>query len=261
MTMHSVQRSDTPDFLKDLQAKYNSYDELCGKERSAVRDALAADFGPVCAYCERPCSPPTATADSPDEETNDHFKPLEHFPHLSLEWLNLVYSCHRCNQIKGNKWPGIKDEAINSRLTQFYPVRYVCPKEYVNSGKQYGGYTARELFKFNVDTGEISPADNLDSEEWSIAFRTIMDLDLNEFRDPCQPESERVPDRFKVPLEENDPNHLWNRRKAQLSLLIGQLNQIEDESTIISIFQQFSMPDKPFSGFIFAYFKQLIAHN
>ena len=281
--MHTVQRTATPDFLRDLQAKHNSYDDLCGKERKDIRDALAGDFGPICAYCERPCSSPTDTADTPGEETNDHFKPQEHFPHLSLEWLNLVYSCYRCNQRKGMQWPGYQDELVNQYFATAYADRYVCPKEYVNPGKQYGEYTANELFSFDIDTGKIKPADHLAPEMWSMARRTISDIDLNDnsmclckcccqagapngtedcCRDRprccCKDSSKcNCKDRSHISPGENDPNHLWNRRRAQLSFMISQLNQEDDIAKIFNIIQQFSMPDKPFSGFITAYFKQL----
>ncbi len=72
-----------------------------------------------------------------------------------------------------------------------------------------------------------------------MARRTILDIDLNDNGDSSP--------------GENDEQHLWNRRKDQLNLLIGQLNTVGSFEEMQSILRQFTLPDKPFSSFIAAY--------
>ena len=240
--MHSVSRSPEPDFWRGLNANFLNWDDLGSRQRSQIRDALARDFGPICAYCERPCTQPTLAANTPDEETVDHFRPRDRFPTLAFDWLNLVYACHRCNQRKDNQWPGFDDDIVNQVLAAAYPGTYITPGEYVNPNAMNGRRPAREFFMYDFDTGDMLPAEVLDQTEWSTAIRTIRDIDLNDCADDAP--------------GENDLSHLWNRRKAQLDLLISQLSQKDDIGEIFSVIQQFTMPDKPFSGFIAAWVKE-----
>ncbi len=237
--MHSVPRSPQPDYWEQLKAEYQRWEDLEGLERVQIRDSLVEDFGPICAYCERPCSSPTSAHDSPDEETIDHFRPRSRFPHLSFDWLNLIYACHRCNQRKCNQWPGYDDESVNQALVGLFPGRYTPPQEYVDPNWAVGKKHVREYFEFNVDTGEVTPAVELEALEWSMAFRNIRDIDLNDYSDESP--------------GENEPTHFWNRRLRQLNLLANQLIGIEDIAAQISIVRQFTMPDKPFSSFIAAW--------
>ena len=243
--MHSVPRSPEPDYWEQLKDEHQRWGDLGGQERVQIRDSLVEDFGPICVYCERPCSSPTAGGNAPDEETIDHFKPRNHFPQLSFDWLNLVHSCYRCNQRKGNQWPGYQDELTNELLAAYYQDQYVPPSEYVSPNLIEGVMPARDYFEFDVTTGEILPGEELEATQWSMAVRTIRDIDLND-NGPDSP-------------GENNLGHLWNRRKTQLNLLLGQISRISDHRARVSLFQQFSMPDKPFSGFIAAYYRQLTA--
>ncbi len=237
--MHSVPRSPEPDYWEQLKAEHQRWEDLRSQERVLIRDSLVEDFGPICAYCECPCGPPTPTHDNPDEETIDHFRPRARFSHLSFDWLNLVYCCYRCNQRKDSQWPGYDDESVNLTLVGSYPGWYAPPQDYVNPNWAVGEKHVREYFAFNVTTGEMTPAEELDAFEWSMAFRTIRDIDLNDYSD-------------KSPGE-NSPTHLWNRRRNHLNFLASQLNQIDDISAQISIVRQFTMPDKPYSSFIAAW--------
>ena len=242
--MHSVPRSVEPGFWRGLTADLVDWGALGSRERQQIRDGLARDFGPICAYCERACSRPTAAGSSPNEETIDHFRPRNRFPALTFDWNNLVYACYRCNQRKGGQWPGYDDDVVNQFLAAGYPGRYMPPAEYVSPNAEAGWRPAQDFFTYNFDTGEMLPSSQLDSAEWSKALRTIRDIDLNDNADDSP--------------SENDPGHLWNRRLYQLNLLISQLLQENDATAIIGIAQQFTLPDKPFSGFISAYIDYLV---
>ena len=233
--MHSVERSPEPDFLAQLRATHTQWDDLQGDERRQIRDALALDFGTICAYCERPCQGATATHEGPSEETIDHFRPRHQFPDLRFDWLNLVYACRRCNQAKGGSWPGFDDDLVNQMLAAV-DARYVPVSEYVNPSAVDGQRPAGEFFDFDDETGEMLPPSHLGGAEWSIARRTIRDVDLNDSE-----------------LGENDESHLWNRRLEQRALLIERINRMDDFDAKLNIMLEFMLPDKPFSSFIRAY--------
>ena len=152
---------------------------------------------------------------------------------MSFDWLNLVYACHRCNHSKADDWPGFEDGSVNLLLAAEDP-RYTPVSEYVNPNASAKQLPASDFFSYDFDTGEIMPSDQLSSIEWSVARRTITDIDLNDSQ-----------------LVENDPNHLWRQRRAQLDLL-RQAANVEDDLTFM-IFQEFMMPDSPFSSFVQAY--------
>lgn len=241
--MRSVKRSPEPAFFAELRHTHTQWDDLDGGDRRRIRDALFQDFGPICAYCQQPCQltqPRTQTgieetSRPPDEESVDHFRPRELFPDLWLDWLNLIYACYRCNQSKGGEWP-IGDDIKNQILTAAYRPRYTPVSEYVNPNEADSRKSAHEFFGFDVDSGEIMPAELLDEVEWSIARRTIQDIDLNDSE-----------------LGENDPNHLWNQRQYQTYLLTEALGTLEDFNSKVRMMREFTLPDKPFSAFVSAY--------
>ena len=235
--MHSVERSPEPDFLGWLRAEYSQWDNLDGGDRQRIRDALVRDFGTICAYCERPCQGVSGTNDDPGEETIDHFRPRNRFPERWLDWLNLMYACRRCNQAKGGSWPGFDDDLVNRMLTA-EDSRYTPVPEYVNPNTVDGQRPAGDFFIFNVETGEALPSAQLDTMEWSIARRTIRDIDLNDSK-----------------LGENDLGHLWNLRVRQRRLLARWLDTLDDFDEKVNIMLEFMLPDKPFSSFIAAYVK------
>ena len=199
-----------------------------GGDRRRIRVVLFEDFGSVCAYCERSCEWPNSYRNSPNQETIDHFRPRSRFPGLWLDWLNLVYSCHRCNQTKSGSWPEHYDD-INQKLAAREPG-YTPVSEYVSPNEEPGQRSASEFFAFDVETGEMTAGEHLDGEEWSIAHRTIGDIDLNDEL------SER---------ETYDPDHLFNQRRYHLYLLIEQINTHPDLS--YQVMQEATLPDKPFS--------------
>ena len=128
--MHSVGRSPEPVFLSQFRSSLSQWTELQGTDRQRIRGALVQDFGTVCGYCEQPCTRPTPAHDGRNEETIDHFRPRCKFPGLWLDWLNLIYACHRCNQAKNSNWPA-PDDAASHLLAQI-ETRYTGVSEFVN---------------------------------------------------------------------------------------------------------------------------------
>ena len=240
--MRSVTRSAEPEFFDYIRSEYSNWNNLESTDHSLIRRAVESEFAVlgdafanVCAYCERPI-------ESSSEWEIDHFRPRDRFPSLWADWLNLVYSCHRCNNSKGNKWPGVDEygvEDVQSHqwLSRWHP-RYRAIPEYVSPNNSAHQRLAGELFDFDVETGEIRPAESLDDSEWSMALRTIRDIDLDD-----------------VYLGENDPNHLRNLRQAYLADLLEEIATLRNSETREFFIRQYMSPGQPFSGFVAAYFR------
>ena len=118
-----------------------------------------------------------------------------------------------------------------------YSPRYTAVSEYVDPNAVDGQRQAGEFFDFDLETGEIMPADQLGQVEWSMAQRSILDIDLNDGK-----------------LGENDPRHLMRQRLGWRDLLIQRLAALDDVEAQIRVMSDFTLPDKPFSGFLSAYF-------
>ena len=231
--MRSVPRSPEPVFFAELRATYAGWDDLNGQDRRRIRAELIQDFGEICAYCQQRCRPPRPSGlERPNDESVDHFRPRSRsqFQNLWLDWPNLIYSCRLCNQNKGNKWPGIGDtyDEISNRILSTEDSRYVHASEYINPTEFVGQRPAQQFFDFDIDTGKIVPSDQLTHEEWSLARRTIWDLDLNS-------------------------NYLCNLRLERLAWFIERLDTINEFEGKLDVMLRLMLPRMPFSRFIRAY--------
>ena len=250
--MRGVERSAEPDFLAELRAARAQWDDLDAVERRRVREALRLDFGACCGYCEDWCAADrsevadgNAVAGSEVAAgsaavgdrlgTIDHFRPRAGFPDEWLTWLNLVYACRRCNDTKGNLWPAAAD-ATNRRLSVI--SRYGGAVAYVNPSLVPEQRPASEFFEYRYDSGQMVAADGLSGSEWSMAVRTIADLDLNS-------DYEAVGDRLPY------------LRRERLDFLITRLgNPMADMGRTVAILGELTQPGQPFSGFIRAYVRE-----
>lgn len=174
-----------------------------------------------------------------DEESIDHFRPRERFPSLQFDWANLVYACYRCNQQKGGKWPVI-DDLTNMLLAATYRPKYTSVWEYVNPSKEQGRRPAQEFFDWDFDSGEMSPSLELNQTEWSIARRTIDDIDLNYERSDLDP---------------YHPDHVLNQRRYHLYLFLEQVQASGDLALVAQIAQGEFAWDQPYFEFISAFLK------
>ena len=175
------------------------------EERRIVRSAVAEDFNGICGYCEQSCVEPTR-AERDNEESVDHFRTRRHFPDDWLDWLNLIYSCRRCNQSKGSKWPTVGDYD-NQRLASI--TRYRPVTEFVSPNQSENEPPCETLFEHNLATGEISPAEDINDAHWSMAYRTMVDIDLNS----VSPSYENLPELrrarlnyLETTLQQTDPD-------------------------------------------------------
>lgn len=228
--MHSVERSPEPEFLERMRTEKTTWDDLDTSDRVLIRGALAQDFERTCAYCERDLDLSTGQA------IVEHFRPRSRFPDLTFDWLNLIYACRRCNDAKGNSWPGFDDQGVDMWLRAENP-RYTPVSEYVSPNSEAGRRPAQEHFGFDLDTGEMKPAEELDDLEWSTARRTIRDVDLNDSQ-----------------LGQNDPGHLMNRRRRQRRLLEQRLSSVSDPIQMVELAIEFTQPGRPFSSYVAACF-------
>ena len=120
------------------------------------RSALGGKTSNLCWYCERQCD--VSLESFSLRPTVDHFRPVSRFPQLVYAWANWVFSCHRCNQEKGNRWPnfgfidpcavGVDDRPENS-------------------------------FDYDLLTGDLVPKGSLPHEARRRAWDTIDELGLN----------------------------------------------------------------------------------
>ena len=230
--------------MAHLIASGLTWTNLTGFDRNRLRDALWSDFGPVCAYCQQDCQPTRPRTDDtekppPNEESIDHFRPRDNFRELQFDWLNLVYACYRCNQEKDGKWPSPNDLS-NQMLAATYRPRYISIEEYVNPSESVGQKPAHEFFSWDFDSGEMFPSEQLSATDWSIARRTIDDIDLNHERGD---------------INSYHPDHIFNQRRYHLYLFLERLESLRDTNFRDSIAQGFRLPDQPFFEFIRAYLR------
>lgn len=109
--------------------------------------------------------------------------------------------------------------------------------EYVNPNATDGKRPAGDFFSCDVTSGEIAPSDKIGSEDWSIARRTIRDIDLNDSI-----------------LGDNDPGNLRNLRRYRLYLMIEALMAASGDSNLTNLIISDSLsPRSPFSSYIAAY--------
>lgn len=235
--MHSVHRSAEPDFFPDLRASFSRWEDLEGCVRQRIRAVLREDFNQCCAYCERRCL--ESGGESADRGTVDHFRPRSRFPEKWLFWPNLAYSCRRCNDTKGNLWPEVSD-ATNRRLSvisRFGPV-----STYIDPSAVDGQRDVQELFEYYFEDdnrGQVIPSEHALPEEWSMAYRTIEDLDLNS-------DYERVDTR------------LPELRTDQLDYILEEIGDpVVDLDRTVAVLREYSQPHQPFSSYIAAYAKFL----
>ena len=151
----------------------------------------------------------------------------------------MVYACYRCNQEKGAKWP-VKNDLTNQLLTAAYRPRFTPITEYVDPSEHASRRPAHEFFNWDFDSGESFPSEQLDKAEWSIARRTIDDIDLNQERGD---------------LELFDPDHIFNQRRYHLYLFLEQMEGLSDPGFIESIIGGLRLPGQPYFEFIRAYLR------
>ena len=246
--MHAVQRSPEPAIFAGLRASgISSYSQLNFDQRRQIREALAYDFGGVCAYCEKQCDENWRASGVPEENRpeNEHFRPEEEFPHSSLEWLNFVYSCKRCNDTKSNFWPR---RNIGTPDYDGFVSPNAVGQQPVNCVQRL---PAEDFFDFikDVERGLVTPSEDTGVQplETAMARVTVDYLDLNS--DDENPNRrgtglllpEQRQDRALA--LQNRIRSAWNR--GDMQMIAAELN-----SAI--------QPDQPFSSYIKAYIERIL---
>ena len=157
--MHWINRGPEPAGLTTIRASHTPgwvahyRDNLSAKPPSdklwkCFRSDLRAAFSGLCGYCEELC-----------HMEIDHFRPKSRFPELVYAWSNWIVSCHRCNQLKGDKWPA---------------------GGYVNPCAKSKPARPENFFTFDTTTGEIIPKSGLTPSRYDKAQIMIENLGLNE---------------------------------------------------------------------------------
>lgn len=144
-------------------------------------------FSGLCSYCER-------AVDKGNAGSIEHFRPRRpsngsqqrYFGDcLTFEWSNWLFACSKCQQAKGNRWPGTKyngEDNVNKKLFSISDQEgwiysapsiddgYLDPSEERDDGVS--------LFSFDKDGGMVVNP-NLDDKLRSKARRTICELELD----------------------------------------------------------------------------------
>lgn len=252
--MHEVMRSSEPDYVVAIRCRYDHWEELydvagvqsrvCRNRypdpcctaylnrldgeaiRQVLRNSLRYDFSGICGYCEQDCADTVAVI--------EHFRPRSRFPDQWITWVNLVYACQRCDERKGENWPGPPGDPRPSF-------------SYVNPSATSGQRPAEDFFEYCVETGgeadlipgQVMPSPDLSAADWWIADRTILDLDLNSDYDPVDA---RLPE----------------LRTDQLDFVLEEISDpAEDWDRTAEILLQYSRADQPFSSYIAAFARSL----
>lgn len=155
--MHYVTRGAEPKGLKRYRDRHtprwvNYYERKRGAKpsdshwRNFLGD-IEEKFSGNCGYCEIACRGEV-----------DHFRPKSRFPKLVYEWSNWVFSCHDCNNWKGEKWRdgGYIDPCASNRSSQ-----------------------PEKFFEFDLKTYEIIPRNGLTPRHQEKVRTMIHDLHLN----------------------------------------------------------------------------------
>lgn len=261
--MHGVERSPEPGFFDAVRCRYDDWGELydaAGQQvrdcrgrrpqpccrahlsgldgeaiRREIRDALRADFSGICGYCEQDCSSMVTVI--------EHFRPRWAFPDEWATWLNLVYACERCDDSKGDKWPGDPGD---------YDVCY----SYISPSLIADQRSAEGFFEYYIgidgDTdddmapGQMMPSENLSADEWWRANRTIEDLDLNSDSNSYASGDEPLPYLRSVYIES---------LLVQIEVEVG--DWYDDIDATASILREYSERGQPFSSYVAAFAQSL----
>ena len=154
--MKYIRKNNEPEVLANFKAQANddwkpSYALLRGKDKQQFHHHLITEQGNICCYCgER-----IVSSDSHIE----HFQPQTDYPHLELDYFNLIASCQQKTQPKEPRHCGMgKDDWFDDRLI-VSPLIEDC----------------EDFFEYTVD-GQIVPSRKT---EKAIAATTIDRLYLN----------------------------------------------------------------------------------
>jgi uncharacterized protein (TIGR02646 family) len=152
-----IRKTNEPEVLANFKAQANddwqpSYELLRGKDKQQFHHHLIAEQGHICCYCgER-----IVSADSHIE----HFQPQTDYPHLELDYFNLLASCQQKIQPREPRHCGMgKGDWFHSELL-VSPLIADC----------------EDFFEYTVD-GQILPSRSL--EKAAAATETIDKLSLN----------------------------------------------------------------------------------
>ncbi len=155
--MKYIRKTNEPEVLANFKAQANedwqpSYELLRGKDKQQFHHHLISEQGHICCYCgER-----IVSSDSHIE----HFQPQTDYPHLELDYFNLLASCQQKIQPKEPRHCGMgKGDWFHSELL-VSPLIADC----------------EDFFEYAAD-GQILPSREL--EKVAVATETIERLSLN----------------------------------------------------------------------------------
>lgn len=153
--------------------------------RSHVRD----DFRKQCAYCliHEFLGHGAASYEL------DHFRPKSKFPDLLCVFTNLFYACHRCNNVKRDKWPPPDVEAEGRRFVD------LCSEEFLDhfEAKADGRWIPRSLAgEYTEDKLRLNHPDLVEIRAWLAEYSLYLHdnpVDADTLRRHMQPTQPPTP--------------------------------------------------------------------
>ena len=290
--MRSTERTAPPrvvaDLLDDCRLKrfLDWGDALSHVERFQIRTALAVDFEGCCAYCGRLCKEEAVSNTRPYSNgcdyvelgtaTIDHFRPRNgdmcgrfenpnacecgrgsqinrrDFRHLTFVWLNLQYSCYRCNQLKGNCWP------VRSLFGLPVAEGFVDPGD---------NGLAEKIFVYDIDSGVMMVnEENTSVGDKQLGRNTIDYLNLNSDVSLFPPDHKHHPQsalfnkRVKRESDytaeddtaDDDILSMPKQRQAAYAAFEAAINRACDDRDRVELFEEVEAGRVPFANFIMA---------
>ncbi|NBO63970.1 MAG: TIGR02646 family protein [Acidobacteria bacterium] len=158
--MKHIKKQDEPKELSDWKALANedwqpSYDNLSGETKNAIKNALIAEQGAICSYCERRLTN--------NDSHIEHFMPQSHPAADPLDYGNLLCSCQ--NQIMNGEprhCGNLKGDWFNQDLL-VSPLDPDCEKRFAFTGdgeikslKDYDLAAAETIKKLGLDIPKLN---------------------------------------------------------------------------------------------------------
>lgn len=149
--MLKVNKKNEPDFFLEFKKKrkVSNWKDVPPELKNSIREFMKNESEGKCPYCEIDIKN--------DFSEIEHIRPKDKFPHLLLQYDNLICTCreaNRCGNKKGNSW----NEKFINPVTE----------------------NPDDFFEYDIKTGEIIPKENEISENVEKAEYTIDILNLNQ---------------------------------------------------------------------------------
>lgn len=180
------------------------------------KEDLRQEFSEQCVYCRALDSVKGVEAFGVD-----HYRPKQHFPALANEYMNLYYSCNRCNSWKGSYWPN---------PTEYRKGRFVpnpCEHVMFEHVRYRGGcvISASLTGQWTIDKLDLNDPAAVSFREAFIHLLKRLDDDIAKSRRTVR-QAQKKHSRAAAAGEERAAAELFRRAEKNLSRLVARREAI-----------------------------------